>query len=203
MKKAIGVLTIMVVALLCMGAEEARAAEPNDAYSYLPRDFTLSQNGVQIPRGGTVEVRNNEVLTLTVTYTDYYIEPVATSGDLSNARATVGIPESNQNPAIDGVTVHIYFEPSTSSGGLLDITPQGPVDGIIAIQFTSTLTDLNGSRSLLSTSFPIRVKTASATDFRYLFVPKKMSLRNGGQKVTSLYMGAGQTMELYVETDDD
>jgi hypothetical protein len=76
---------------------------------------------------------------------------------------------------------------------------------MISIQLLTTITPEEGETiERLSQVFYIRLQSNLASDFNYVFVPKKMSLRNDrGQKVTSLYMGAGQTMELYVETDDD
>ncbi|MDR1979622.1 MAG: hypothetical protein LBQ42_12885 [Synergistaceae bacterium] len=198
MRKAIGVLAVLVVVLLC--GVEVRAAEHDDVHPALV-EFTVSRNGVEIPRGGLLEVRANELVTLELIPLSYYPTPVLISGDRElNLTEVIGMTDATANQSVDGVNVHIFYDDNLQT---FDITAEGPVDGEISLQLITTITDLNGAQTVISTLYPIRIKTSLSADFRYLFVPKSMSLVDGrGRKVSSVYMTATETRELYVETDD-
>jgi hypothetical protein len=189
-RKTISVLAILVVALLCMGVEEARAA-----YTEVSSIHTFSltkEDGTPVTAGSTLQIEPTGLLRLTLTPLDYYTNLI--SGDVRSG--TVGI-----NPdLVDQGSVHLYY-----NTGIVEITTNNAaVDQLISIQLVTTITPVEGTAiSNNSEVFYLRLQSNLATDFNYLFVPKSMRLVDErGTRVTSIYMEAAQTKELYAEVDD-
>jgi hypothetical protein len=124
--------------------------------------------------------------------------PITISNDMRNLDVTVGLTE--ESPTLDGVTIRMRYSPTSK---ILEITPQGPANGLLYIQLVNNVTDLNGTKSVYTEAYPIILNSSLSTDFRYVFVPKSMSIRDeSGNKVASVYISATQRKDLYAEVDD-
>ena len=191
MKKSSIVLTIAVFLLIGCGAVLAKDVK-------MPRVFTLSLDGVTIPKGGTVSINPNQTLLLDVDITNYSLE--FASGDDG---LVVGIKGDLENQTINGQNVHLNYDVSAK---VLSVTAQGVVDGTIYFQLEGNITGNDGTPytgPFYSESHPIRLQTGPATDLFYLFVPKGMSLVNeNGNKISSIRMEASRTRTLYAAADD-
>jgi hypothetical protein len=195
-RKAIAVLVMLVVALLCGSVEEARAAWTQVSSI---RIFSLTkEDGTPLNPGDIVQIQPTGILRLRLIPQEYYTNLV--SGDF---RATVGI--TSESTEQGGVQLFYNPPPMGSDIGVVEITASSAtVDQIISIQLTTTITPLEGEEIEHRTSvFYLRLQSNLAFDFNYVFVPKSITLRDErGRKVSSIYMEATQTRELYVEADD-